>query len=68
MKCSPQAIAAEGIKERDLPHCIKSRVILTELVNPVAIGKHALYNVRAVWIEVMLLFDWIHAMAFLLPK
>jgi len=49
-------------------HCKKSRVISTELVNPVAIGKHALYNARAFRIEVMLLFDWIHPMAFLLPK
>jgi len=49
-------------------HCKKSRVILTELVNPFAIGKHALYNARKFRIEVMLLFDWIHPMAFLLPK
>jgi len=49
-------------------HCKKSRVILSELVNPATIGKHALYNARAVWIEVMLLLDWIHPMAFLLPK
>jgi len=49
-------------------HCQKSSFILIEQVNLVAIGKHALYNARAFRIEVMLLFDWIHPMAFLLPK
>jgi len=49
-----------------LLHCKMTRAVLTELiVNPVAIGKHALYNaipcsLRAVCFEVMLLLDWIH--------
>jgi len=43
------------------------------LVNPVAIGKHELYNAipcssREVWIVVMVLLVWIHPMCLLATK